>query len=271
MINHCKLDESKVNPSQLPNLSPSSINLYITDPALWVLKHFYNTRGDFGIHAMRGIAVEDGANHFYSPASPTYIESMKVAVDSFVKLSFFETDEDLLVEAESLIPAWVEVSLDGLKSIDFGHPKMQETIETEIEGLPVGGFIDYSFDNLQVDLKTTMNLPSPVKRGGRRGFLPVSKAANVRQQAIYKKATGKETALLYVTPNEFYLHTVNDYECGEAMIRVKEACREIKNLLTSDIDDVIANTIPDWDSMNSFYWDDRLKELAHEVWGDFTE
>jgi hypothetical protein len=35
-------------------LSPSSINLFIEEKALWVLKHYYKMYGETNIYAVRG-------------------------------------------------------------------------------------------------------------------------------------------------------------------------------------------------------------------------
>lgn len=274
------LIKDRVNPKELPKLSPSSINLYAEDPTLWVLKHFYGATSGFNIHAMRGVAIEEGVNTFLSLPNLDRGERLQQALERstehFSESAFFWGDDDLLETIEAQLDDWTEnaiMSLEEVIATAKGKlPTMQNEIETEIEGVPVRGFLDYSFDKLQTDLKTATQVPNPVTRGTRKGFLPAGKKANVRQQAIYNKATGKETSLLFVSPTESYHHVLGDEELAEAMVDVVELVKEMKKLLTCDIDDVINSIVPKWKSMNySFYWDANLRRLAHELWSEQTE
>lgn len=274
------LIEDRVQPKELPNLSPSSINLYLVDPALWVLKHFYKQTSGFNIYAMRGVAVENGLNHWVKTlhenesidVQAVTKEAVDIALTYFQENSFYWDDEDLKIKIEADIEPWVKNAIKALLEVSEEVPKQQVVILTEIEGLKVGGFLDYDYEELQTDLKTVNNLPKIVSRGDRKGFLPKDKQGNVRQQAIYKLATGKETSLLYVTPTESLNHIISDAEAEEAMIEVKRACKEIKTLLELPIEEIIDRTPPNWKTMeHSFYWDEPLRRLAHDLWWFHTE
>lgn len=292
---HALLQKDKVQPEELPKLSPSSINLYAQDPALWVLKHFYNSTSGFNIHAMRGVAIEDGLNLYLKlceSASPRdvltsegidlpegvlnpYKQGLRHAGNRFDDLAFYWGDEDLLQKIEQEIGPWFEKCVEAMAySIMVAskgeYPRMQDQIITEIEGVPVGGYLDYSFDEMQIDLKTATKVPKAVTRGGRKGFLPADKKANVRQQAIYQYSNNKATALLYVSPEDFYLHELHEEELAEALEDVRELVKKMKKLLTSPIEDVIKNSVPNWKAMNySFYWDENLRRMADTIWEGF--
>lgn len=272
--------EDRVQPKELPKLSPSSINLYLVDPALWVMKHFYKQTSGFNIYAMRGVAVENALNHYVKTMnerdsvvmSEVEKEAVDIALAYFQENSFYWDDEELKIKIEADIDPWVKNAIKALYSLERDIPKQQSDILVEIEGLPVGGFVDYDFETLQTDLKTCNSLPKIVSRGDRKGFLPKEKQANVRQQAIYKLAKGKETSLLYVTPTEHLHHVISDAEAEEAMAEVKRACKEIKHLLTLPVEEIIDATVPKWKSMeHSFFWDEPLRRLAHDLWWFHTE
>lgn len=261
---HALLKEDLVQPQELPKLSPSSINLYAQEPALWVLKHFYGQTSEFNIYAMRGVAVEDGVNHWVETGDLKGAASEAMA--SFGDKSFFWKDEELLQEIEALIEPWVGKCVEALKEIGDA-PKQQVEISTEIEGFPIRGYIDYQFPKLQTDLKTTNTVPSAVTRGARKGMLPTDKKANVRQQAIYAHATGLPTSLLYVSPEDYYHHVLGEQELDIAMEDVVGYIKEIKELLELPIEEIVDRTPPEWNKMTySFYWDEPLRRLANDLW-----
>lgn len=271
------LKKELVQPAELPKLSPSSINLFIQDKALWVLKHFYGQTSGFNIHAMRGVSVEEGVNQYLSydpslPKSERLSRASEHAKTDFGTKAFFWGDEVLLTSIEDMIDPWVRQCVVALEEVHpFETPTTQIEILTEINGVTIGGYIDYTFSDLQVDLKTANKVKTAISRGPRKGMLPADKAANVRQQAIYNKATGLPTSLLYVSPEEHYHHILLQEELDNAMEEVVVSVNEMKALLEMPIEDIIANSVPNWKAMNySFYWDESLRMLARRLWEDYA-
>tara|TARA_S200002703_G_C3789468_1_gene243598 strand:+ start:815 stop:1669 length:855 start_codon:yes stop_codon:yes gene_type:complete len=274
------LKEELIQPKEMPKLSPSSINLYAQDPALWVLKHYYGSTGMFNIYAMRGVSIEEGVNEYFSlqsqgkcPAA-SLLDAVKLAQGDFTTKSFFWDDDEIVTDLEQKIAPWVLQSIGALEE-NFPNelPKMQTEIETEIEGMPIRGFMDYSFVVIDVDLKTCNTLPSIVSRGARKGMLPADKRANVRQQAIYSHAThGQDVALAYVTHDDYLIHELGEKELDEAMESVVALIKEMKELVSLPIEEVIERTVPKWKSMGySFYWDANLTSLAEIIWSNYKE
>ena len=267
-MNH-KLIEENVQPKDMPYLSPSSINLFIKEPALWVMKHFFGQTGIFGIYAMRGVAIEDGVNAFVSGACKE--DAAMHALDNFSEKAFSWADTDLLETLESQMYDWTLKAIEALQATaSGGRITMQKELDSELFGFPIRGFLDYETETLDIDLKTCNTLPTVVTRGDRKGFLSKSKADNVRQQAIYNAVTGKETALLYVAPDGFMSHTILQEEIDEIMPSVEEALEKIKYLLTLPISGVIKESQPNWKSMEyGFFWDDNLRALANHLWAKY--
>lgn len=273
MGDYMKLFKSdRLNPKELPVLSPSSINLFIQDKALWVLKHFFGQYGEFNIYAMRGVGIEEGLNLYYQTGDKQ--QGIDYAIDYFTEKSFGWGDLELLESIEAKIPEWIENCIKSIEKEFKGEvPELQKGIETELEGFKITGLVDYSFTKEDTDLKTLNTLPKIVSRGPRKGFLEAGKKANVRQQAIYNQATGKRTSLLFVTPEEHLRHILdNEEELKEGLDSAREACQEIKKILDMDYETMLEYTVPNWKSINySFFWDEKLRDFAHDVWFFYQE
>ena len=256
--------EGRVKPDELPLISPSSINLYITDPALWVLKHFYGETSEYNIHAMRGTAIEDGINAKIEEGK----DPVSVAIQNFGDMAFHWSDDELLESIEQQIPDWVKNGLEAV--LEIGTPdKIQEELRGEHFGVPLRGFVDYTIGDKKIDLKTATKLPKVSSRGARKGMLEAGKKANLRQQTIYNLISGDPVYLLYVSPEGSYLHEVTPDEFDEAMEDLVPAIEGMKKLLTMDINDVIVNSVPKWKTMkHSFFWDEPLRRLADKLWKD---
>lgn len=266
--------KERVKPAELPVISPSAINLFLQSKALWVLKHFYGLTSQMNIYAMRGVAIENAVNAFFRGDAKTREEAAQMAVEEFQTKAFFWGDQELSDSIEAKIGPWVEQAIKSIVALDRSEKlELQNRVDTEIEGLKVGGFVDYTFvDGLQLDLKTCNTLPSVVTKGPRKGLLPKDKDANVNQQSVYYKARPLPTALLFVSPEGSLYHHLAEDETNAGMKRVEAACREIKWLLESDMEDIIASTVPNWKTMEyGFYWDEKLRKAAHDIWWDYEE
>lgn len=257
-----ELIKNRVQPDELPVLSASSINMYLKDPAAWVLKHFYGVRTESNIYAARGTAVE-------ACIVATTPEEAAEAMSVFDEAVFLSEDTELAESIGFDISGWVSEGKKALSEIKekCGEVTFQKELTGEIEGLPFTGFLDFSFESMDVDLKTANELPSIVSRGPRKGMLPATKKDNARQQAIYNALTGKETALLFVSPDDYLLHRLTQEELSPLLDEVKVAVTGIKDLLSKDIDGILGSVTPDWSKMRySFYWDQAATELAQELW-----
>jgi hypothetical protein len=69
----------------IEHLSPSKINLWITDPALFIGTYLCGMKGSFGVGAFRGNAVESALSKKVNDNSLS-----KEAIDQFLYSSFNE-------------------------------------------------------------------------------------------------------------------------------------------------------------------------------------
>lgn len=259
-------------------LSPSSLNLFLKEPALWVMKHFYGIRGGSNIYAIRGKLVEKCVNILIEAdiTLEDYIEECTKDAKQGIRLSCIKEKswsiEGIMVTEKDLeeFYKWgvhAFLNLPDMKSI----VSRQDYVSTEYLGITLGGYIDYfckptntGTPPFNLDLKTCNKLPVIVSKGDRKGMLSKTKADNVRQQIVYSLATSINSDLLYVTPTESLRYRITQRDIDEVMPSIQEGIKKIKYLLTLNIKDVIIDVEPG--KMNSFYWDDELRIHARRIW-----
>jgi hypothetical protein len=252
-------------------LSPSAINLFIEEPALWVLRYFYKVYGGTNIYAVRGKIVEEVINLSLSRDIISFKEFLPHAIektlfdDVEIKLKDYKDFYDWGCKLKPVLDAYEIIS-------------QQDRIEGELFGVKVAGYIDYLVEgdptergNFYLDLKTSAKVPNVLVRGERAGMLPSIKAANVRQQIIYSELSGIDTALLFANEEGDTLHyDIQQQDYDEQLPIIEEAIKKIKKLLTMDLKDVIIDIQPKKSStgksMNSFFWDNQLRAEAKKIW-----
>jgi hypothetical protein len=245
-------------------LSPSSINLFIEEKALWVLKHYYKMYGETNIYAVRGKLAEEVVNIGLDPNKS--IVSYEEYLPKAINKSLFD-DVEITEEDYKAFYEWGYKCHNILKI--YTITSMQDRLEGELYGMKIAGYIDYKVNSVDsyyyLDLKTVAKCPHILTRGDRKGMLPSNKKANIRQQIIYNKLSGLDTALLFVDEEGNNLHyklQLQDFVEHEPVI--EEAIKKIKKLLTLPIEDVIIETYPK--NMNSFFWCDTTRKKAREIW-----
>ena len=259
------MNKKKILPCDNPNwrCSASTLNTFIKDPCLFVLKYFYGMTTEFNVHAMRGKAIEHGVDRFY--ATGDIEQSIQDALDNFYEITFgldYEIDD-----IENLIPQWTKNAITVIIQESKGKtPIMQKEINFKINGLPFVGFLDYDFEKEIIDLKTVTKVPNILVRGVRKGHLPADKKDNVRQQVLYKYAEKKPTTLLYISPEESVRYTIQDDEYEEYLKEIKEAVKEIKDVLTRCEEYAINKYTPNEKLFGSFYYSEEMIKKARELW-----
>lgn len=259
-------------------LSASQINTFLKDPCVWVLKYYFGMSTGGNAYAIRGQAIEIGVDIFKDSGN---IKAAEYGMHSYYIENTFDYDIELVNQQGELLNNWLRNSIDGLSIFGKESGVIEETqrrLEFEIEGLPFIGFLDYSFKDRNVDLKTTGKLPKILTRGARKGMLEAFKKDNLRQQSIYMYTCGGIlTTLLYTTPNNIELpleervlhYTLTKEECNFYMDEVKEVVKEIKKCLTGGLEYAKLNYKPNKSLMGkySFYYDEAMTEKVKEVWG----
>ena len=134
----------------------------------------------------------------------------------------------------------------------------QKEVSKKVDGLDyaIRGFTDFEFDNIIVDAKSTMRMPSSPK------------VDHIRQQALYATLYNKKTALLYASPKKtmYYELEENDIKDGysEILSHFKSLEKYIKRCNNS-LEEAIKTT-PLYTDPNPFAWDINIKQEAIKIW-----
>lgn len=235
----------------IEHLSPSSLNLWAAEPALWAMERLLGRRSPASANAARGKAVEHGIHlGLLEPTLPV-AECVMAAQAAFDREMALNPDERREAERKNL-PGYVEYGLKELRQ--YGVPTAhQEKVLVALDGVPVPvvGYIDWRFDQhgLVVDLKTAERLPSAISDShGRQGAVYASAHGNYGMRFAYvKPSAGKSDG-----------RAVAVYEMsGDDIRRHLSALRQIAVrlgrflALSSDAAELAGLLVPDYDA---FYW-----------------
>lgn len=239
----------------IAHLSPSSLNLFASAPAVWVLEKVLKRRQPVGCAAHRGTAVEDGITHGLTTGEDT-AACVAVAERKFAQLAALSGDPNKDKEREA-IPGFVAQGLAEL--LPYGKPsRLQGKVEYRVPDLlvPIIGFFDYAWDEVGVltDLKTTHALPSKIK------------TPHARQVALYCAAMGDnlEARVTYATGKKAATYRVdNPREHVRALERIAFTVQRFL-AVSNDPMELAGIVIPDVDSF--YLADPAARAEAHRVW-----
>lgn len=234
------------------HLSASSVALYRSAPALWVLRYLYGISDNAGAPAWRGTAVEAAVDLvLYKDASDD--EATATALASFDANAQGEIADD--IEAErAAIPAYVAQAAKLMRPL--GEPvARQYRIERWLDGIevPVVGYADYVWADGVIDLKTTKRMPS------------APRPDHAAQVMIYADATDRTPALAYVTPAKGIIYPDLMIDRDEARQAVLRGARAVRALLGSvrSKEQAAALFAPNFDD---FHWTETTISAAKEIW-----
>jgi hypothetical protein len=239
----------------LEHLSPSTCNLFVASPAMFVLEKVLKRRSPVGAAAHRGTAVEEGivAGLEGIPVA----QAQKIAADKFAVLTALSGDPRREKE-EGAIPDMVAQGLKEL--LPYGKPSStQGKIEYRIDGLsvPMIGYYDmeWSDHGILIDLKTTHALPSKISTN------------HARQVALYcaARSDNLDARLCYVTPKKSAVYKLENIR--EHVAALGKIALTIQRFLaiSSDPQELVQIVAPDVDS---FYFADPLaRQEAFKTWG----
>ena len=240
----------------LDHLSPSSINLWINAPDVWVAEKLFDRRGGISPGAMRGVAVEKGIVAALAGADET--AAIASAEEAFDK-RFLIGDERTAKERAVIAPMIANglAALRELGTPEFHTDGEQNKITLLCNGdgwqLPFIGYLDLDYPDrgLVVDIKTTHRMPG------------VMTPEHQVQRCIYSAARGnKAVRFLYVTPKKAEFR--EDGEVARALGRVKAHANRLEKLLNGRCREEIAGIIPVRE--NSFYWTGN-EDARREIYG----
>lgn len=239
----------------ITHVSPSSLNLFAAQPAMFVMEKLLKRRGSVGCAAHRGTATEAGIVHGLLHPHETVECCQAVALASFDGLSALSGDPRKAKERDA-VPAIVATALPILRRA--GVPdEIQKKVVVEVPELPVPllGFLDVGWTNLglRIDLKSQLAVSSTMKD------------SHARQLSLYLHGTNYVGKIAYVGPSKVNaIQLENPAEHFQALIHIAQRLERF--LSVSDDPQVLAGiVVPDWEA---FWWNDpATRALGREVFG----
>lgn len=200
------------------HLSASQLNLWRGAPGLYLLRYIAKIK-DSGNPAMwRGSAVENGlAALLRGQKLPVATEVSHQAFALNAK-DYAEQDGDLTTERELISPMLTEC-LKWQPPSDLNATQLKVEYYFDPVPIPVIGYLDFAFDGIDVDLKTTKACPSSPR------------ADHVRQVSIYRAARNRAGGLLYVTGKRHAYFDVNDEAMNDAIGDMQASALSLNNFL----------------------------------------
>lgn len=227
----------------IEHLSPSSLNLFLSQPAAWVLRYVVKaTDNGPSPAAWRGTAVEAGMTALLL-GSPRDAALTAAHTNYDLNAAGHDGVEDeraiiapMLDRVADTVATWPRpVSTQRRVSVNYGDSMP-----------PIIGFLDYEMPDHVVDLKTTKALPSSPRPD------------HVRQAALYARATNLPVRLMYVTPKKVATYEVTPEQVAEGWGQLVKAASALELVLHTFFPQQLATIyVPDFDH---YVWNDQLKE-----------
>tara|TARA_R110001583_G_scaffold170535_3_gene323966 strand:+ start:94 stop:849 length:756 start_codon:yes stop_codon:yes gene_type:complete len=236
----------------IKHLSNSSISLWESNPAQWVMSYLLKEKRPSSAAMWRGIAVEDGV--VVCLDGGTLTDAVAAALARFDKEITF-ADEKSEKERAGIAPM-IELAVAELEqygkpqfSIDGSQQRVSITCAGDGWKIPIIGFLDlvYPDHGLVVDLKTTMRMPSTMMQ------------SHKRQRCIYQRCLGgnQQVKFLYVTPKKS--GWLEDGDVDAELATVKAHCNRLERFLrVSDDPQYLASIVPI--DPTHFYWSDCIDQ-----------
>ncbi len=217
----------------IQHLSPSSLNTWRSAPGLWARQYIARIKDGGNSWMWRGNAVETGMAALLR--GETSGEALNAAYMNF-DLNALGTSEDG-VETER---AMIEPMLKQLAK--WKAPSELNATQIKIEywfdpiPIPIIGYLDFAFDGIDVDLKTTKACPKPAT-----GPRP----DHVGQASIYRAARERAGGLLYVSGANHTYFEVTDEMMDEALEQMRATALSLNNFLARmDTKEDILRSLP---------------------------
>ena len=232
-------------------LSHSSISTWISSPSKFIAQKLFRI-DDYGSASMhRGTASEYALHKKYEEG----IFDIQHAENKFNELCNFGG-----IDFGDATRYKENIQLKEYGNIlnkNFNYKNLetyQEKIEIQLDELPIPiiGYIDFVFDDVVVDLKTTARMPSKATE------------SNKRQMAIYKMHyKDKKSEVFYATPKDFKVFKLDNLEIYQEQIK-QIALGIMKFLSISDDKEELASMVlPDADDWK--WSEEMINEVKDKV------
>ena len=240
----------------IKHLSPSSINLFVAEPSLWVLRYLFKdkipsisnpamSRGSLVDEALgKGLINKVSEEDLIFDAKKQFFDSAKT-----------DWDKDSLAKEANSIPHFIRSGLPFYQNQGklISH---QQKVELDV-GLevPVIGYTDLVFEEKICDIKTTFRTPSAFSLDG-----------VMRQLTVYALALNKMAEANYFVKlkNETKVVTFPIDNVEQRQEEIEMSCHAIRNLLATSENrfDILKLLSPNF---SNFRWEEEEKIIFKEL------
>jgi hypothetical protein len=179
--------------------SASKTNTFIDSPAFWVINELFDFESDPNARMVMGLTAEDAANHA--------LENQITDEDTITDYSTKKYLEHGLETTEECEWSGIIANKFVQNLREFGDVVSFQN-EIQVPGKKYGlkydiiGKTDFEFKDVIIDTKATAYIRRLKAGNVDPKWYP--KAADVRQQCLYRELFGKETMLMYCSPKDEY-------------------------------------------------------------------
>ena len=237
----------------IEHLSASSINLFIQDIPLFIVRYLAKHKSPTNPAMLRGTVID------HCLGKKTSIEEAKseyMTLLNYNKKQGVVFDEEKTQTEYNNIERYLEIGIPFYEKL--GEPvSYQKRVELQFEDLPIPiiGYVDMEYEDCIRDIKTTARRPSTL-------LPPVQ-----RQIAIYATALEKNRAYadyLYVTKTKAEVITLEVDDIDMRLNEVYRVALAMMNLLqNNDINSLVDQFYPDF---SNWMWSESDKTAAKELW-----
>ena len=249
--------------------SASKTNTFIDSPPFWIINELFDFESGPNARMVMGLAAEDAAHYALSNqindpdtitdyAKKKYLEHSKEEVTDLLPTSHSDAEYEW---SAIIANKFVENLPEFGEVVSFQNEKQ---IPGDKYGLKydVVGKTDFEFKDVIVDTKATAYIRR--LKAGHVDPKWYPKAADVRQQCLYRDLFEKETALLYCSPKDVHMVDMVDRDHLKDLI---DAMKHIEHILEicKTKDDVV-RIFPL--VCDNFRWKGTptAEEFAKEIW-----
>jgi hypothetical protein len=179
--------------------SASKTNTFIDSPAFWVINELFDFESDPNARMVMGLTAEDAANHA--------LENQITDEDTITDYSTKKYLEHGLETTDECTWSGIIANKFVNNLREFGDVVSFQN-ELQVPGKKYGlkydiiGKTDFEFKDVIIDTKATAYIRRLKAGNVDPKWYP--KAADVRQQCLYRELFGKETMLMYCSPKDEY-------------------------------------------------------------------
>jgi hypothetical protein len=239
----------------IAHLSPSSLNLFAAQPAMWVMEKLLKRRGQVGCAAHRGTAAEAGIVHGLLQPDAAIEDCQAVGLLEFDRVAALSGDPKRQKERDAVSPI-VATGIATLRKAGIPD-EVQVKVCHRLADVPVPvlGYLDIGWSKigLRVDIKSQLAVSTTMKAG------------HARQIALYVHDTNYVGKIAYVGPSKINVLTLADPRAEIEALRQIALRLERFLAITNDPEMLAGIVVPDFEA---FWWNDpTTRAMGREVFG----